>query len=142
MNDAVLDISGEMQRVIGAQLVVGAILGVGFLVVAGPLQGGSALYGGLIGLLLTLLRGRSFRRANRIAETDPRRSMTTLYIGAAQRFFFVMAALMFGLALLELTPLAVAAGFAAVQLAQLINARGSQDAGQNTAQHSKEGPTS
>ena len=134
MNDAVLDITGKMRRVLGAQLAVGAILGVVLFVAAGPLQGASALYGGLIGLLLTLLLGRSVQKASEVAKTDPKGGMTTLYIGATQRFVFVLAALAVGLALFKLSPLAVATGFAAAQLAQLINARGG-------ARNDEEGPT-
>lgn len=117
-----MDISGRTRRVIYAQLVVGVVLGTGMFFVFGSERGLGAEFGVLVGILLTLLLSRSVKRAADVAATDPKRGMTMLYIGAVQRFFFVLAAFAVGLAVFRLDPLSVAVGFVAAQLAQLVNA--------------------
>lgn len=123
MSEATAEIAGRARRVILAQAVVTALLGTGLLLAWGPLHGLSAVYGGLVGFLLTLLLSRSVRRAAVVAETDPKRGMIVLYVGAVLRFVFFLAAFAIGLGFLDLHPLATAAGFVAAQLAQLVNAR-------------------
>ncbi len=119
-----MDISGQVRRVLLVQALAGAALGTGLFIAYGLLHGLSVGFGVLVGMALTLLLGRSVRRAGEVAATDPKRGMTLLYVGAVVRFVFVIAALALGLALFRLNPLLVAVGFVAAQLAQLVNARG------------------
>ena len=49
--------------------------------------------------------------------------MVMLYVGAVQRFLFLIAAFALGLAVFGLDALAVAGGFVCAQFAQLVNAR-------------------
>lgn len=123
MSEATAEIAGRTRRVMVAQIVATALLAVGVLMGWGLLHGLSAVYGGLVGFLLTLLLSRSVRRAAVVAETDPKRGMIILYVGAVLRFVFFLAAFAIGLGFLDLHPLATAAGFVAAQLAQLVNAR-------------------
>ncbi|MFZ5722181.1 MAG: ATP synthase subunit I [Pseudomonadota bacterium] len=123
MNEAAADISGRLRRIVTAQLVVAGVLAAGVLVVYGVLPGLSVLYGGLVDLVLALLLARNVRKAEAVAATDPKGSMTVLYVGAVQRFFLLIAMLAAGLALLRLNAVAVAAGFVAARIAQVAGAR-------------------
>lgn len=123
MGVSTTELAGRTRRVIVAQAVVGTVLAVGLLLAYGPHPALSAVYGVLIGTMATLLLSRSVRRANEVADTDPKRGMVTLYVGAVQRFLMVIAVFVLGLAVFGLSPLAVAGGFIGAQFAQLVNAR-------------------
>ena len=123
MNASTMELAGRTRRVVIAQVLVGAVLAVVLLLAFGPHRALSVMFGVLIGLSLTLLLSRSVRRAGDTAETDPKRGMILLYLGAVQRFVFLIAAFALGLAVFGLDPLVVAAGFVAAQFAQLVNAR-------------------
>lgn len=118
-----MDTAGRARRVMWTQVVISLVLGITLFFAYGPVHGLSAVYGGAMSLLVTLLLSRSVRRAEDVAQTDPKRGMTLLYVGAVQRFVVLVALFAIGLGLLKLKPLAVLAGFAATQFAQLINAR-------------------
>lgn len=118
------DIASRARKIIGFQLATASVVAVIFMIGQGLLEGRSAFYGGLVGAALTLLLSRGVKRAEQVAAENPRRGMTILYIGAAQRFFLALAAFAIGLSLLQLAPLPVFAGFAAVQFSYVINARG------------------
>lgn len=105
------------------QILASVVLAVGFYVGVSPLDGRSAFFGGVISIVLTHLLSRGVKRAEALAATNPRQSMTILYVGAAQRFFLAIAAFAVGLAFLKLSPLPVFIGFAAAQLSYVINAR-------------------
>ncbi len=121
--NATSEISERARRVIGMQLLASVVLAIGFYVGASPLDGRSAFFGGLIGVVLTFLLGRGVKRAESLAASNPRQSMVILYIGAAQRFFVAIAAFAVGLSFLKLSPLPVFIGFAAAQLSYVLNAR-------------------
>lgn len=131
MNATAMDISGQARRVITAQLVAATVLGLVMFLAFGLSHGLSAVFGCLVGLALTLLLSRSVRRAAEVAQTDPKRGMTMLYVGAVQRFVFVIAAFALGYAVFGLNPLAGFVGFAAAQLAQLVNMRGTTRTNEN-----------
>ena len=124
MNVAIMNIDGRARRVMTAQLIVAAVLAVTAIVMFDTHHGLSVVYGGLVDLVLALLLGRSVRRAEEVAATDPKRGMTVLYVGAVQRFFLLIAMFAVGLAALRLDALAVVTGFAAARVAQVISARG------------------
>jgi len=121
--NATSEISERARRVIGMQILASVVLAVGFYVGVSALHGRSAFFGGLVGVVLTHLLSRGVKRAEALAATHPRHSMAILYIGAAQRFFIVIAAFAVGLTFLKLSPLPVFIGFAAAQLSYALNAR-------------------
>lgn len=124
MNVVAMNIDGRARRVMAAQLIVAAVVAVAAVFAFDTLHGLSVVYGGLVDLVLAMLLGRSVRRAEEVAATDPKRGMTVLYVGAVQRFFLFIAMFAVGLALLRLDAPAVAVGFVAARLAQLVSARG------------------
>jgi ATP synthase protein I len=83
----------------------------------------SAAYGGLTSVLLALLSIRGFKRANAIALSDPKKSMTILYVGAVQRFVTVLVLLGIALGAFKLAPIAVFIGFALTQASYLMGVR-------------------
>ena len=83
----------------------------------------SASYGGLTSVVLALLSIRGFKRANEIALSEPKKSMTILYVSAVQRFVAVLGLLGIGLGLFKLEPLAVLLGFVLAQASYLMGVR-------------------
>jgi ATP synthase protein I len=123
MNTASAELAAKTRRVIAVQLVVSLVAAAIFLV-QGWLGAASALYGGLVSVALAVLSGWGFRRANKHALSDPKKSLMILYIGAVQRFVAVLVLLGAGLGLLKLEPLAVFIGFALAQASYLMGVRG------------------
>jgi ATP synthase protein I len=121
--NATSELTERARRVIGMQILASLVLAIGFYAGVSPVHGRSAFFGGLISVLLSYLLSRGVKRAEAIAATNPRQSMTILYIGAAQRFFIAIAAFAVGLAYLKLEPLAMFIGFAVAQLSYVLNAR-------------------
>lgn len=87
----------------------------GFFIYRGTGAGVATLYGGGIGLVVSLLLAFRFVRANR-----PGAGAVDLYLGAVERFLFVGAAFAVGIAVLELAPVALLAGFVGAELAYFI----------------------
>ncbi len=118
------DLAERTRRIVGFQILASVVIAIGFLIGVGAAQGRSALYGGLVAVILTALLSRGVKRAEVSAAHDPRKSMVILYVGAVQRFVLALVAFALGLAVLKLEPMAVFIGFAAAQFSYLINARG------------------
>ncbi len=120
MDVAVGQVQTSAKKVAGLQIIIAALTAVVFGVIEGGWAAGSAFFGGLIGLTVSLLLRRGVLKANEIAQEDPKRGMIVLYAGAVQRFVVVLA--LFGLALgwLDMTPLAVVIGFGCAQLAYAV----------------------
>ncbi|MDH3325713.1 MAG: ATP synthase subunit I [Gammaproteobacteria bacterium] len=106
-----------------SQLCIGTIVGIFFFIVGSNLQGLSAAYGSLVTMLVSAYLGYGVFKAEKVAQTDPKKSLGILYFGAAQRFVLVAGLFIVGLAILELEPLATAAGFGFSQLGYVINLR-------------------
>lgn len=123
MNTTASELVERARRVIGMQLLATLIVATAFYIGVSAIHGRSAFFGGLISVFLSYLLGRGVKRAEALAVSHPRQSMAILYIGAAQRFIVAIAAFGFGLAYLDLNPLAVFVGFAVSQLSYVINAR-------------------
>jgi ATP synthase protein I len=85
-----------------------------FLLVGDRWDAVSAAYGGLIGILMTLLLSRGVALAGKMPSL--RQSQIVLYAGAVVRFILVLALFAIGLAGFDLAPLAVVLGFVAAQL--------------------------
>lgn len=119
------DIAATARRVLGLQLIVGVIGAVIFFLAKGSWGAAvSALYGSLISIATTLLLSWGVRRAEGAAAVNPAKSQAILYLGAVQRFVAVLALFLFGLAVLELDPLATVVGFALAHIANLITLAG------------------
>ena len=84
-------------------------------------QGGAvaALYGGAVATINTLMLGRRVHHSDQlVASTDNARdAMTLLYISAAVRFVFILAAIAAGVKILRLLPVPLVVNFVGVQLA-------------------------
>ena len=118
------DLAERTRRIVGWQILASVVIAIGFLIGAGAAHGRSALYGGLVAVILTLLLSRGVKRAEASSAHDPQKSMVILYVGAVLRFVLALVAFALGLAVLKLEPMAVFIGFAAAQFSYLINARG------------------
>jgi F0F1-type ATP synthase assembly protein I len=123
LNKAAHEVDGRVRKVIVWQVIGGVAAAAVFFVSKGWGPAQAALCGGLIGTATTLLLSRSVKKAGRAAD-DTNAGMRILYLGAVQRFFFVLGAFALGVAVLKLEPLALCAGFALAQVGYLINARG------------------
>ena len=118
------DLAERTRRIVGFQILASVVIAISFLIGMGAAQGRSALYGGLVAVILTVLLSRGVKRAEASSAQDPHKSMVILYVGAVQRFVLALLAFALGLAVLKLEPMAVFIGFAAAQFSYLINARG------------------
>lgn len=79
-----------------------------------------ALYGGAVALANTLLLSRRIEKAGEIAETNPKHTVLSLYLGVVQRFVFVLVALGIGLGALKLAPTPLLGTFMVAQLAYML----------------------
>lgn len=117
------ELAEKARGVISKQLAVAVACAVFFYFYQGGWAALSAIYGGLVCIAATLLLLRGVARATQVAAENPGRSMTILYVGAAQRFLLVLALLGAGLALLKLHPLGVLLGFALAQVSTMLAGR-------------------
>ena len=120
MDVAVGQVQTSAKRVAGLQILIAALTAVVFGGVDGVWAGVSALFGGFIGLAVSLLLRRGVLKANEIAQEDPKRGMIVLYVGAVQRFVMVLALFGLGLGVLDMAPLATVVGFGCAQLAYAV----------------------
>jgi ATP synthase protein I len=102
------------RRLIALQCGAGALVAVAFLLARGRWDAVSAAYGGLVGVSMTLLLSRGVALAGKMPSLS--QSQIVLYVGAVVRFVLVLALFAIGLAGFDLAPLAMVAGFVAVQL--------------------------
>ncbi len=133
MDLAVNQVETNARRVVLMQVAIAAVVAVVFGLIQGSWQLLSALAGGGISVLSSLLLRRCVLRANEIAATDAKRGMITLYIGAVQRFVLVLALFGVELAVIGLDPLASVVGFGSAQLAYVAVMRISANPGQRKA---------
>jgi ATP synthase protein I len=105
------------------QFVIGLILVGLFWLKSGEWSAISALFGMFSALSIAAVLGYGVIRANKVATSNPQRSMGIIYFGAVQRFILVLGLFMFGLGVLKLDPLAMAVTFGLTQLAYTINLR-------------------
>lgn len=113
-----------MRNLLIIQIIFTAVVsGVGLQLLGGP-GAKSALYGGGIALVNSLLLGWRVRRAGAAAGKSVTQGAFTLYWGAIERFVFTMVAFIVGMGLLRLRPEPLLAAFAVAQLAYWIAAQG------------------
>lgn len=108
-----------LHRIIKAQALATISMALLFLV-ADNLSMWSALYGGLMALLGTLLLLWYQSRIERVGN-DAQRSLAILYRCAFERFAVGVALFAFGLGIMGLTPLPLLSGFGVGQIIFLIN---------------------
>jgi len=118
------ELAEKARGVISKQLAVGVACAVFFYFYQDGWAALSAMYGCLVCMATTLLLLWGISRASKAAADNPGKSMTILYVGAAQRFVLVLALLGGGLALLKLNPVAVLVGFALTQISAALSGRG------------------
>lgn len=111
------------KRLMINQVLIGLVLSGFFWFKSGEWAAISALFGMFSALAIAAVLGYGVIRANKIATTNPQRSMIIIYFGAVQRFVLVLGLFIVGLAVLKLDPLAMAATFGLTQLAYTINLR-------------------
>ena len=107
------DLADVARSVLAYQAAIAVLVAAAFVLAGGLQLGVAAFYGGLVALFLTGLRKRGIAR---VAESSYGRSMSRLYLGAAQRFLWVLALFALALAVLKLDPLASIIGFGLSQL--------------------------
>lgn len=123
MRAADSQLATKARSVTGLQIIC-SVLVAGLFLVQGTWDAVSALYGGLAGVLTTLILSRGVKRAEQSVLRDPKRSLQILYFGAAQRFLLVAGLLALGLAALKLAPVAMCVSFALAQLCFAMGTRG------------------
>lgn len=105
-------------RLLTTQAVVTLAVAACFYVMAWVPQGGwSALYGGAVAMIVSALLAWRVARASR-----PGASVAGLYLSTLERMAIVVAAFVVALAVLELAPLAMIAGFVGAEIAYYFTA--------------------
>lgn len=125
---------GEMRKLLITQLFLIALVVAGFYLQQGQEVALSALFGGSIALVNTLLLAWRVRRAGQTAEKDETRGAFTLYLGAIERFVFTLIGFVAGMGTLRLSPLPMLVAFAIAQLGYWIGARSNLRTGSHHAQ--------
>jgi ATP synthase protein I len=110
------DLRTRTRRLISWQIVTGLVVVTAYYLGRGPWEALSAAYGGGLSLALALLLSLSVTIAGQIAARNPGQGQLILYGAAALRFVLVLALFAIGIAVIGLAPIAMVAGFAAVQL--------------------------
>ena len=112
------DLANVARSILVYQAVISVLVALIFLLASGYQMAASALYGGMTALFLTWLRERGI---SGITGLSAGKSMLRLYMGAAQRFLWVLALFALALAVLKLDPLACILGFVLSQAGYLMN---------------------
>jgi ATP synthase protein I len=100
------------------QAVLTLMIAAGFYVYSGRYPTALAvIYGGAVAIVVSLMLAFRLARAAR-----PGAGIAGLYLGALERFVFVLAATGAGIALIHLDPVALIAGFVGAELAYYIAA--------------------
>ncbi|MEO6697598.1 MAG: ATP synthase subunit I [Gammaproteobacteria bacterium] len=120
-SDISSSLPGAVRVVVMYQAAIAVGVALAFLVLQGGLQALSALYGGLITLIMTLLLRR---RVTRLAEIATQGNATGVAaVGVMLRFLWVLVLFGLGFAVLKLDPLASIVGFGLAQLGYVIAMR-------------------
>ena len=120
-HDISSSLPGAVRVVMLYQAAITVVVALVFLALQGGLQALSALYGGLITLIMTLLLRR---RVTRLAEIAPQGNATGVAaVGVMLRFLWVLVLFGLGFAVFKLDPLASIVGFGLAQLGYLVAMR-------------------
>lgn len=103
---------------VAIQVVLTLLIAAGFYIYRGHYPAAlAALYGGAVAVVVSALLALRLVRAAR-----PGASVAGVYLGALERFVFVLAAIGCGIALIHLDPIALIVGFAGAELAYYLAA--------------------
>lgn len=112
-----------MRKLLIIQIFLIALVVVGFHLQQGQAVALSALFGGAIALVNTLLLAWRVRRAGQVAEENETRGVFTLYLGAIERFVFTLIGFVVGMGTLKLSPFPMLVSFAVAQIGYWVGAR-------------------
>lgn len=115
MDQKKTEFSAQTRLLLISQITLGGFCAAGFYLAKGQVGAQSAIYGALISIVLAMLLIAGVRRAAEAAEESKKKSMATLYFGAAQRFVLALVLFALGVGKLKLDPLAMVVGFAVAQ---------------------------
>ncbi len=124
MDVAAQRLAAGSRKVITAQLLIAAIVAGCFFFIEGYLGSVSAIAGGAISMITTLILWGSMSWSSSVSRHSPNVSQVILYASAAFRFVMVLVMFVICLKVFELAPLAVVVGFCLAQLAYAVNMRG------------------
>lgn len=105
-----------LRKTLTAQLLLVGAVACGFFFAQGGTAAAGALYGGGVAAVVALLLGWRVQRAGEVGQADAQRGTLLLYLGAVERFVFVLVAVALGIGVLRLPPLPMIVGFAVAQL--------------------------
>ena len=108
-------------RLLKIQLTIITLTALGFVLKADFAAGYSAFAGGLIALVNTGISSHFLRRATAVSSSSPNQGLVLFYSGAGLRFIVVPLCFGLGIAVFELTPIAMLVGFALAQFGYLFN---------------------
>lgn len=111
------------RKVLIAQIGLVSATALAFFIWQGQTQALSAIFGGAIALVNSLLMVRSYRRGQ---AKEGNRVLVSMYAGSAQRFVTAAVGFAAGLALLKLAPLPMIAAFALAQIGYVVGAHQQQ----------------
>lgn len=112
--------SSALRNVVIAQIILIAAVAIAAFAWRGQEWALSALFGGAIVLVNSLLLARRVKRADQLEGTSV---ALTMYAGAAQRFIITVAGFAIGMGVLKLAPLPQLIAFAVAQLGYVIAAK-------------------
>ncbi|NNJ85281.1 MAG: ATP synthase subunit I [Gammaproteobacteria bacterium] len=107
--------------ILGLQVVLILGVGVAYLTTVGYSGAWSSVYGGSVAIFSTWMLAKRVRLAIEVAKDMPGREVEVLYRGAVQRFAFILALFIIGMAILKFDPVPLLAGFAVAQGAFLLS---------------------
>jgi ATP synthase protein I len=116
-----------MHKVLVGQVVIALGVVLAYLTMSGTFAALSALFGGAITVLNSLLLAQRVRSASERAQANITRGLAVLYLGALQRFVLTLALLALGLGVLKLMPVPLIVGFALGQMGFLVNVGSSSE---------------
>jgi ATP synthase protein I len=108
-----------LRKTLIVQLLLVTAAGIGAYLAYGSAAAVGTLYGGAVAVVVAVLLAWRVQRAGEIGGSDAQRGTVQLYLGAVERFVFVLLAIGLGIAVLKLAPLPMIAGFAVAQLGYL-----------------------
>lgn len=124
MDVAARRLAAGSRKVVAAQLLIIAVVAGCFFFIEGYFGGLSAVAGGAISMITTLILWGSMSWSSSVSRHSPNVSQVILYASAAFRFVMVLVMFVVCLKVFELEPLAVVVGFCLAQLAYLVSMRG------------------
>lgn len=109
-----------MRSLIIIQITLILVSAAAFAYYMGEVTVMSSLFGGVVAIANMLLLSRRLNTAAEMADDNPDGGILMLYLGAIQRFIFVLVMFGIGMGLLKLTPPSMLGTFALAQMAYMI----------------------